>query len=304
MRRANRYLVPLAVAAAVATSGCQPSSVQQTADPSAAAQQATGRGAAEPAAIDSIKPGIKIDPAKLPERTHLVFRSLPKISSGAVDKVGKSIRKAIETYTTLVLVETEPVPGSPGTFRRAAHRVGIGKPGDDGDLVLTTASAGERGVSLGLFERKILSEREKELATVKSPGASSTMAMFDFTMTYLRDGKRVPITVRYMALVDPASGNVETAYWVLDAAADGRKFFGDSLRVLPRNHVMNWEMDVDGADITFGAPSSEAFASTKLPDGTDRPAPAELKAAATAKAYDAEAGAKLEKLVRAAVRGP
>lgn len=249
-------------------------------------------------AVAPLKPGTRIDPKTLPERTHLVFRSHPKLTSGSVDKVGKSIREALESYTTLVLVESEPDPNLPGRFRRGAYSIGIGKPGDGGDLVITKDSAKQLGVSLGLFERKVLAEREKELATVRSPGASPTMAMFDFTMFFLRDEKRVPIVVRYLSLIDPADGDVETAYWVLDANPDGHRFFGDSLWVLPPNHLMDWEMHVDGDQITFGAPNSEAFSSTRLPQGAPRTVPVEFRNAAAARSFTADSGARLEQQVR------
>ena len=271
--------------------------------PEPATQSATAVGALpEPAAVATIEPGTKIDPQALPAGTHLVFRSQPKLTSGDVTKVGKSIREALQEFTTLVLLDSEPDPNKPGQFRRRGHRLGIGKPGEGGDVVLTRDTASKVGVSLGLFERKLLSEREKELSTVKSPGASPTMAMFDFTFTFLRDGVRVPVVARYMALVDPTDGDVDTAYWVLDAAPEGNRFHGDSLRLLPDNHVMDWEMHVDGSTITFGAPQADTFTSTKLPEGKAIAAPAEFREASAAKAYTAESAARLEQQLRSLLK--
>ena len=297
-----RPTIPLcgAVLAAtiVAAAGCEPQAAEPIAKP-ATPDGATLNGAApEPAAIAPIEPGTKIDPAALPAGTHLVFRSRPKLTSGDVTKVGKSIREALEEFTTLVLVDSEPDPSRPGRFRRRGHRIGIGKPGDGGDLVLTRESAGKVGVSLGLFERKLLSERAKELSTVMSPGASSTMAMFDFTMMFLRDGARVPVVARYMALIDPADGDLDTAYWVLDAAPEEHRFHGEALRLLPANHVMDWEMHVDGGTITFGAPQADTFTATKLPDGKAIAAPADFRRDAAAKAYTADAALDLERRLR------
>lgn len=314
MRSTSFFFVVAAVAMSVSAVACRPPATPPKANSqtgtaptgSASAAVAGNEQAPEPATIELLAPGTKIDPKALPERTRLVFRSKPKLSSGDVAKVGKSIREALESFTTLVVVEAEPDPAKPGMFRRGPFKLGIGHPGDTGDVVITKDTAKEHGVKLGLFERKILAEREKELATVRSPGASPTMAMFDFSMVFVRDGKRVPITVRYMSLVDPKTGNTDTAYWVLDSGPDsgpdGLRFHGDSLWVLPPNHLMDWEMDVDGNEITFGAPNSDTFASTKLPQGTEHRFPTDLKTSAAAKAFTAEAGAHLEQQVRNALK--
>ena len=293
--------------------GSQPASKESAAEKPAAPRDAAGVAAA---VIEPLKPGTRIDPAALPEHVHLVFRSQPKLTSGAADKVKPSIRKSVETYTTLVVVRTEPDPTAPGRFRRSTYHTGIGKPGlaglgkpgdaksgEQGDVVITSDTAAAHGVKLSGFETKVFTAREQELATVGTPGATPTSAMYDFTMMFLRDGKRVPIVVRYMALVDPATGAVDTAYWVLDNPREGRKFFGDELRVLPRNHVMDWEMHVDGSQLTFGLPSGDAFTSTKLPLGKAVAVPAEFKTASAAERYDAAAAARLEKQVRAVISG-
>lgn len=253
---------------------------------------------AEPAAIEPLVPGTKLDVKALPQGTHVVFRSTPKASSGDVAKVSQSIRNSLETYVTLVVVETEPDPEHAGRFRRKAHRIGIAKPGEGGDTVFTKDTAKQFGISLGLFDRKVLQGREAELATVRSPGASATAALFDYGMFFRRDGKRVPITVRYLSLVDPASGDVQTLYWVLGTANDVRQFHGDTAWVLPKNHVMDWEMHVDGGEVTFGAPSADAFSSTKLPEGTPKAVTAEFKTAASARAYGPQAMSRLEQSAR------
>ena len=219
----------------------------------------------EPPPLAPIKPGTLVHPQALPAGTHLVLRYRLKLSSGNVDKVRGSIRDTIETFTTLALIETEPDPAQPGRFRCAAHRLGIGVPGDAGDRVVTKDSAKELDFGLGPIELKILGGREEDLNRVRSPGASSTMAMFDFPLSFLRDNKPVPIVIRYLALVDPADGTVETVYWVLDETADGYRFSGDSLWLLKPDHEMNWDLHVDGDKVTFGVPRADAFVSTRLP---------------------------------------
>ncbi|MGC3965955.1 MAG: hypothetical protein QM775_00870 [Pirellulales bacterium] len=256
----------------------------------------------EPAAIASLEPGTVIDPKSPPAGSSLVFRSQPKLTTGDVKKVGNSIRSALEEYTTLVVIRSEPDPSAPGRFRRRDHLLGIGKPGEAGDKVVTVESASKLGVGLGMFEKRVLGEREKELATVKSPGATPTMAMFDFTMLLLRDDKPTPVVARYMAVVDPADGSFRTAYWVLDVTPQGYAFHGDSLFELARNHVMDWEMHVNGKHVTFGAPSAKALTSTKLAEGKPLAVSADFKKAASARSFNADTAGKLEQQVRALLK--
>jgi len=257
----------------------------------------------EPMALAPIKPGMLVDPHGLPVGTHLVLRYRLKLSSGDVAKLRKSIRDTIESFTTLALIEVEPDPTQVGRFRRAAHRLGIGVPGDAGDRVVTKDSATELDFGLGPIELKILGGREEDLNRVRSPGASPTMAMFDFPLLFLRDSKPVPIVIRYLALVDPADGTVETVYWVLDETAEGYRFSGDSLWLLKPDHELNWDLDVNGDKITFGVPRADAFVSTRLPPGTARTVTAKFQAAATARSFTVDSGAALEQQTRESLFG-
>lgn len=256
-------------------------------------------GLPEPAAIAPLEPGMVIDAKAPPAGVGLVFRSQPKLTSGDVKKVGKAIRKALEEYTTLVVIRSEPDPARPGKFRRRDHLIGIGKPGKKGDLVISSAAADKLGVGLGMFESPVLEGREAELATVKSPGSTPTMAMFDFTMLVRRDDKNTPVVARYMAVVNPDDGTARTTHWVLDVTPEGYVFREGSLCELPRNHVMDWEMHVNGKRVSLiGAPKADALTSTKLPQGSPLAASDEFQKAAAARSYSEATGAKLEQMVR------
>lgn len=257
----------------------------------------------DPVAVARIPPGTKIDVDAPPERSRVVFRSRPQVTSGEATKIGKAILDALQTFTTLVLVQAEPDPERPGQFRRGPFSIGIGMPGDKEDTVITRATADKHGVSLGFFEGKVLAEREKELNTVVSPGSTPTMAMFDFSSHHLRDDRRVQIVLRYAALVDPADGNIQTVHWILDVTPERYRYVEGSAKLLPPNHKMDWEMHVDGAKVSFGAPKSDAFAVTKLPQGTPVAVPDEVKPQLTARGYTAESAARLEQSLRSALNG-
>lgn len=253
----------------------------------------------EPAAVALLEPGTVIDAKAPPAGLSLVFRSQPKLTSGDVKKVGKAIRKALEEYTTLVVIRSEPDPARPGKFRRRDHLIGLGKPGEKGDLVLTVGSADKLGVGLGMFESPVLEARQAELATVRSPGSTPTMAMYDFTMLVRRDDKNSPVVARYMAVINPDDGTARTAHWSLDVTPEGYAFRDGSLCELPRNHVMDWEMHVNGKRVSLiGAPKADALTSTKLPQGSPLPASDEFKKAAAARSYSEATGARLEQMVR------
>ena len=289
--------VPVVCTALACEEGSQ--NVAHQPDATSGGVGATDAKGAEPAHIALIEPGTRINPDAPPAGMHLVFRSSPTLASGTVNKVRKAIRDALDTYTTLLIVRSEPDPGNSNRFRRGQFAVGVGKPDGTEDVVLTKATAEGLGISLGFIEKQVLGEREKDLNTVRSPGSSPTMAIVDFRSNYVRVGERVPIVLRYAALVDPATGNVDTIHWVLDETPEGLRFSGDSMKLLSPNHKMNWPMDVDGREINaLGAPRDGAFAVTKLPEGAELPAPGQLKTAAAAKSFSAETIARLEEALR------
>jgi hypothetical protein len=170
---------------------------------------------------------------------------------------------------------------------------------------VTNSTADRLGVELGFIEGRILAAREKELLEVRSPGSTETMALFDFRTVLLRGDEHVCVTLRYASLVDPQNGKIATAYWVLEPASDAGslRFVGDSLRVLPANHVMDWEMHVDGGTIRFGKPRWDTFAATRLPDGVELRAATEFKNAAAGGSYTAAAAAALEGRLRQLLDG-
>lgn len=283
---------------AVTTAACQPAAPE----PTGGAGAAKHANEPDPVAIALIEPGTKINPDAPPAGTHLIFRSTPKVTSGDVAKVRKSILEALHTFTTLVIVKTEPDPKNPGAFRKTEQQIGVGSPGDGGDVVITKSSAEGLGIDLGLLAKQVLVAREEELSGVKSPGATPTMAMFDFPTNYRRDGKRTPILLRYAALVDTSNGTVKTLYWIIDLTPDGFQFSGDSLWRLPPNHKMDWEMHIDGKEVgVFGAPGAEAFTTTKLPQGAPIAAPEPLKKLGAARGYGDDAANKLEMILREAL---
>jgi hypothetical protein len=252
----------------------------------------------EPTPVEPIKPGTLVDPHHLPSRMHLALRYRLRLNSGNVEKLRKSIRDPIESFTTLALLEVEPDPIQAGRFRRAAHRIGVGVPGDRGDTVVTKDAAMELDFGLGPIELKILGGRQEDLNRVRSPGASPTMAMFDFPLLFLRGEQRESIVIRYLSLIDPADGTVETVYWVLNATADGYRFSGDSLWALRPHHEMYWDLHVDGDKITFGVPQADAFVSTRLPPGTPRTVTTKFQVAAAARSFTVESAAALEQQAR------
>lgn len=294
-----RWMNVLVLAAAIVagTCGCQDSA---TTEPIAVpVAKKADDVAPDPMPIARTESGTRLKLAALPALTNIVFISRPQITSGEVGKVGKAIKDALHTFRTVVLVQAEPDPEHPGRFRRGPFSIGIGFPEkEDEIIVVTKATADKHGISLGFFESKVLAEREKELNTVLSPGNTPTMAMFDFTAVQLRDDKRSPVTLRYAAMIDPADGQMDVVYSPLEPTPDGYRFIGDSATQLPRNHTMDWEMHVDGGKVSFGAPKADAFAVTKLPQGTTIAATDELKHAVTARSFTAESAARLERLLR------
>jgi hypothetical protein len=254
--------------------------------------------AVEPLPVPFIQPGTHVDQNALSEGLHVVFRCKPKIVSGDVAKLRRPIQSAVESFTTIVLLETERDSTERGKFRCGPASIGVGMPHEPGDIVLTKAAANECGIGLGIVERSVLSAREKELGTVRSPGSSATMAMFDFQTVFCRNDEHINVLFRYAALVNPQDGAVETVYWILEPTEAGYQLLGDSLRLLPTNETMDWEMHVDGSTIKLGTPSWDTFAVTTLPKGTEYVVPDDLKVLSAQRTFAPAAASRLEQALR------
>jgi hypothetical protein len=250
--------------------------------------------------IPRLDPGTRVGSTPPAGWTQIILKTRPNVTSGDVGEVDEAMLTAIRKFSTSVLGRTEPDPENPGKFRVGGYAAGMGVNLGDEDVIITSKTAAEHGVTLSTFEGIVFGKREDELAQFVSPVVTRTMVLVDLPAYVLRGTDHVKVVMRYSALVDVKDGRIHTLCWMLDKAENegSYTFAGDSFTLMEPNQTMSWELHVDTSKYSFGLPTPEAFAATTLPRGTPLKAPDDLKFAAAAKRFTAQDADELEEQLR------
>lgn len=239
-----------------------PSALQNSTATNPAARAAAGK-------LVLIPPGTVVD-QKAPEGwSHLVLKSLPRISPTHQHLVAPSTYQLASLVFTSMVARVERVPGSnPAHYVLGDIGLGLGTKVQGHHMVLSPETQAQLGANLGFQERIVLSECHKRQALARSVVRTQTMAVFDTHAVMIRDGRHRIAKVRYAILLDPRSGQIATLCWGVDIDGQGRPFASNTaLEWLPPNKVDQLTLYVDPAQITLGIPSGLAFAINQVPQG-------------------------------------
>lgn len=227
--------------------------------------------------LDRIKPGTVIADRAPPGWSQLIIKSVPKVTSGDLDKVPESTVKLASQFFNAILVKTSGHHSASGKrrFELRGLAIGLGTSVDGKDTILSYSdpSYKQLGAGLGFIAGKVLSKSEEYLSETVVVTYSSTMAIFDSPCNWVRSGKHVPAVVRYACMVDPRDGRIFTLAWLLDKTDSGYRLAEPSMVLLPPNLVADCPMHVDASKFFLGIPAADAFAVTRLPPGTRLPMP-------------------------------
>jgi hypothetical protein len=254
----------------------------------------------KPAPPTEIEPGTVV--AKTPPKgwSHLVIKSLPRVR--ADQKAGLpeiTIDKAGWMFTAFLAdVAREP----DGTFALKRIGLGLGAKGMDRDMVATSATGRKIGVELGLFGGLILDKgyevQRKAVVPLRSPG----FAVLDTPVWFRCGDANKLVRYRYALLVDRPSGRLDVLMWSL--GTDGAKCgqLAEVVRIAP-NTVDPAELLVDMRKVNrLGIPSDDAFAVDRLPPGTRRPMPDDLRTLAGTTRFTADTARELDVRLRTLLR--
>ncbi len=180
--------------------------------------------------VELLAPGTVIESAPPSGWTHLVIKSRPVISSGAVHKLSPECRG----YGTFMFLATvarvlarkiqPPEPGLPErtTYALAGVAVGLGTAVHGKDTVLTPECKAEWGEDLDFTQKQaqrlILRGAYLEQRKVQVIARSATFALLDTPALLLRREDHRKVTLRYALLVEPATGQLDTLVWLIDRA--------------------------------------------------------------------------------------
>ena len=196
----------------------------------------------------------------------------PKISSGATNKIGDTIRCAVSTLSLTILATVSHDDN--GTYRLSEVGVGYSVPIRGKQTVVSVQTASKLDAGLGLITRHVLGQNEKQLAKVRVVARSSTLTIFDTPAIMFRDDKHRDYTIRHLCWIDPETGNGATLIWILSSDATGTMHVIDEpMRVVMAGTVEDRGIHIDGQEFMLGIPTERAFALESLPPGISVPWP-------------------------------
>lgn len=218
--------------------------------------------------IPRIAPGTVINNGPPQDWTHLIFKTQPTLATGDVTDVPGMTARLTRLLFTAMVARVTPVDHQPGQRRYVLNAVAIGQGTRIGqaDVVITSETQQQLQAGLGFMERMVLSEAEKELATIRQVARSATMSVIDTPGTMLIEGQHRPVVLRYVFLVDPLDGRLATLIWPIEKMGrDQFRLIGRTATWMQPNLVTVVPLNVDATHFVAGIPTSTAFAITALP---------------------------------------
>lgn len=217
-----------------------------------------------------VTPGIIVGNEDAATWNRVILLATPRISSGDTSKLNESIRTAVSSLTLTILATVSREASADGTEAYRLDEVGVAYSTTINDKLTTISSltAARLGAQLDFFGRQMLTENEKQIANLKTVIRTSALTMFDTPAIMLRDGQHKDYVMRHMIWIDPRTGKLALAIWLLSTDRDGRtEVANEPLRVVATGTNEDRKIHVDGRSFFFGIPTSRSFALEDLPHG-------------------------------------
>jgi hypothetical protein len=230
--------------------------------------------------------------------THLIIKSRPIISSGAIDKLSEEARR----YATFLFMTTvaRVKPHSSGlrtTYTLDAVAVGVGTTVDGKDMVLAPDSKAMQEANLGLPFRLILRGAYNKQQEVQMVVRSPTFALVDTPALMLRHEEHRDVILRYAYLVDRSTGRLDTLVWLIDRSDEDPT--PGPIEVLSQNHIEGPPLHIDGREFWGPIPKPTAYAAERLPTGErEFPIPTKWKTLLGQKRFDPEEARQIDHTLR------
>ncbi len=253
-----------------------------------------------PRPLERIAPGTPVSNGPPQGWTHLVFKTRSTLATGDVKEVHELAGSLTRFLFTAMVARVHPIPDTePPEYRLDKIAMGLGTRVKRADLVLDGKTHEALGAELGVVQKMILSGAEQRLDKIVEIARSDTMAMVDAPTIMLIDGEHRETVFRYLFLIDPRNGRLDTLVWRVDEVRMGvyRLASGRAVWVQP-NLVRICPLHVDGSKVFGSIPTSRAFAITRLPPGRPVVIPERLKSIAGGKRVTPEAAGQIENTLR------
>ena len=215
-----------------------------------------------------IKPGTFVGRKPPRQWSHLVIKSLPRLSSGDLKTLpGSALRTAASV--------PHSDPGRRGNLcRKSRSGMCFGEsawacvsPDRQGrDVVVEPGWDARVGVDLGMMDRMVLDAAEGELRRGRITASTPTFALYRAPAAMAVGDEHHDVEVFYAFLVDQENGELKTFVWAIDTTLSNPPAPRQVVE-LPPSLVYDCPLDVEAKRLLGTVPVSWSFAMTELPPG-------------------------------------
>jgi hypothetical protein len=232
--------------------------------------------------------------------SHLVIKSLPRLTSGDLQTLPRPAFRTASLFRTVILADVGRSAENPGTF--AIRRVGIGLcvPNQEGkDVVVQSGRLEEAGISLGMMEKIVFKTAEAELLRGRMIAATPTFVLYRGPTVLLGQSGHRKVMLYYALMVGRASGALRTFVW---ARGDHAAASTEVVELGP-NLVYDCRLNVEAQRVLGAVPVSWSFAMESLPPGRSRTVLSDLSRVVSHSGAGAPDSSTIEKHLRQILMG-
>jgi hypothetical protein len=194
-----------------------------------------------------------------------VIRSVPRLTSGALNSLPDSAKSTATLFRTVVA--TEVVKREAG-FELARVGVGNAIPYQGREVIVSPVGPKYALNSLSTIESMVLSEVQAETDRGRLVANTPTFAVLRTPATVLIEGRHQAVDLHYAFCVNSQSGAQKTLCWAVRA---GSQAAPKEIIMIPPKADFDCKLDVAVTRRVGPVPLSWSFAMTTLPPGQATP---------------------------------
>ncbi|MFK7735478.1 MAG: hypothetical protein AB8B50_05605 [Pirellulaceae bacterium] len=219
--------------------------------------------------VTRLPDNVRVENSSAPRWNKVVLLARPRIASGDVEALLKSIRDTVSMFVLSILAtvseETNPLTGEK-LFKLAEVGVGYSAFVDKELYTVSSANFKQLGLQLGIIGRQLVKNNDAQLETTRVVARTSNVFVFDVPSLMLRGRTHEDFVTRHFIWVDSKTGRLSTLVWLL--GTDGSVVTSEAIRGFPDGLKEDRKIHVDGdAFLLGGIPTERAFALESLPPG-------------------------------------
>ena len=239
--------------------------------------------------LAKIEPGSVVDPEPPTGWSHLLIAAYPRVGSGEVKKVNRTVLGfgSLITFTMAANVVSQELPDGSKRYQLQKVGWGLGTRVRGRNTIVSADTHEQLGADLGYIGAEILKRNEQGLQnSFLQVAQSSTMVVCDYSSLVHHGGQHRWMVIRHAVLLNATDGHLTTLAWLLQRGTHQEYVLADDrLQILPPAMREDRVFHVDAAQFFLGIPKSEAFAVDRIPQGTPASPSAELKSLVALRPY-------------------